>query len=279
MTLTPPARTASGLPASGRPAAPPTRPRPSEILSAGLDRNRRVREQVEQLIAEPSLLGPDFSPLRRLDGPTPATGTLVGWKAVGRGAPGTEVADTLSLLEQASSLGLVERLDWAFRCHAFDVAMDAGLTGELHLTPEPETFGGACPPRLAVAWLRGRRALNVCAELHEDAFADRARVQAAAEEMASWGWHLVVADVSGTTGAATAESLMGTLRPAYVQVDVSRPHRDDAASRRLLDAGRNAGAAVLAVGVSTQADLDLALELGATVARGPLVGAVSSVPR
>ena len=40
----------------------------------------------------------------------------------------------------------------------------------------------------------------------------------------------------------------------------------------------SAGAAVMAVGVSTQADLDLALGLGATVARGPLVGAVSSVP-
>lgn len=254
------------------------RPRPSEILSAGLDRNRRVREQVEQLIVEPSRLGPDFSPIRRLDGPTPATGTLVGWKAVGRGAPGTEVADTLSLLEQASRLGLVERLDWAFRCHAFDVAMDAGLTGELHITPEPETFGGACPPRLAVAWLRGRRALNVCAELHEDAFADRGRLQAAAEEMTGWGWQLVVSDVSGTAVAATAESMLGSLRPAYVQVDLSRPHRDEDSTRRLLDAGRAVGAAVMAVGVSAPGDLDRALELGATAARGPLVGAVAAVP-
>lgn len=282
MTLTPPARTPSGLTGRGTPLPPTSataRPRPSDILTAGLDRNRRVREQVEQLIAEPSRLGPDFSPIRRLDGPTPTTGALIGWKAVGRGAPGTEVADTLSLLEQASSLGLVERLDWAFRCHAFDVAMDAGLAGELHLTPEPETFGGACPPRLAVAWLRGRRALNVFAELHEDAFADRERLRAAAEEMAAWGWHLVLADVAGTPAATTAESMLATLRPAYVQVDVGRQHRDDAATHRLLDAAREVGAAVLAVGVATQADLDLALGLGAVSARGPLVGAVSAVPR
>lgn len=255
------------------------RPRPSEVLSAGLDRNRLVREQVEQLIAEPSRLGPDFSPVRRLDGPGPATGTLIGWKAVGRGAPGTVVADTLSLLEQASSLGLVERLDWAFRCHAFDVAMDAGLTGELHLTPEPETFGGACPPRLAVAWLRGRRGLNVFAELHEDAFAVPERLRAAAEEMVGWGWHLVVADVSGTPAAAALEPMLGILRPAYVQVDLSRPHRDDAGCRRLLEAGREVGAAVLAVGVATQADFELALELGAIAARGPLIGAIAAVPR
>ena len=64
---------------------------------------------------------------------------------MGRGAPGSDVADALSLLEQASRLGLVERLDWAFRCHAFDVAMDAGLTGELHLTPEPETLRRCLP--------------------------------------------------------------------------------------------------------------------------------------
>ena len=78
------------------------------------------------------------------------------------------------------------------------MALDAGLVGELHLTPEPETFGGACPPRLAVSWLRGRRALSVCAELHADAFDDEARLVAAVEEMQGWGWQVVYADVVGS---------------------------------------------------------------------------------
>ena len=86
---------------------------------------------------------------------------------------------------------------------------------------------GAAGRALAVAWLRGRRALDVCAELHEDAFADRDRLLAAADEMAGWGWHLVVADVSGTPAQAAAEELMGRLRPAYVQVDLGRLRRDD----------------------------------------------------
>ena len=59
---------------------------------------------------------------------------MLGWKATGRGEHGTEVADTLSLLEKAATLGLVEGLDWVFRCLTVDVALDAGLPGELHLT-------------------------------------------------------------------------------------------------------------------------------------------------
>ena len=276
MTLSPSPATPPRL-SPPAPAGTP-RPRPSEVLSAGLDRDRRTRELVEQLIAEPSRLGPDFTPIRRIGTGAPSALPLVGWKATGRGDAGSSLATTLQLLHEAASLGLVERLDWAFRCHAFDVALDSGMVGELHITPEPETFGTACPPRLAVSWLRGRRALDICAELHEDAFDDRDRLLAAADEMAGWGWHLVVADVSGTPAQSAAELLMPRLRPAYVQVDLSRLRRDDAASRRLLDAGREAGATVLAVGVTTQADLEAADALGALHVRGPLVGHASSRP-
>jgi hypothetical protein len=101
----------------------------------------------------------------------------MGWKATGRGLAGTELVDTLSLLAGAASLGLVERLDWAFRCLAFDRAIDAAIGVPLHITPEPDTFVSACPPRLAVSFGRGRRALSVAAELHEDAFTDIGRLR------------------------------------------------------------------------------------------------------
>ena len=117
--------------------------RPSEALAADLDRTRRTRGLVEQLIADPALLGPDFTPIRRLDATAPGLAPVLGWKATGRGAPGTPVADTLTLLEHAAALGLVERLDWAFRAHTFDVAVESGISGELHLTPEAgDTFHG-----------------------------------------------------------------------------------------------------------------------------------------
>lgn len=253
--------------------------RPSDALSAGLDSTRRTRELVEQLISQPSLLGPDFTPIRRLDATAPSIAPILGWKARGRGTPGTDIADTLTLLEQAAELGLVERLDWAFRCHTFDVALDAGLTGELHLTPEPETFGGACPPRLAVAWLRGRRALTVCAELHADAFDDEARLLRAVEEMHSWGWQVVYADVAGSPNEAAAVRLMPRLRPAYVQVDLGTAAADGAGAARLIETAGQVGAQVMALGIETSQHLDTALSLGATYGRGGLLGRAVSVPR
>ena len=254
-------------------------PRPSDALSADLDRTRRTRSQVEALIADPSLLGPDFTPIRRLDASAPGLAPLLGWKATGRGAAGSGVTDTLSLLEQAASVGLVERLDWAFRAHTFDVAVDAGLVGELHLTPEPETFGAPCPPRLAVSVLRGRRALTVCAEVHADGFADEARLLAAADEMTSWGWHLVYADLVGTPALPPALRLIERLRPAYVQIDLSVPGRSgDPRTQPWIEAAQSVGASVMALGLDTQASLDTALALGAAYGRGTLVGRPSPRP-
>jgi hypothetical protein len=253
--------------------------RPSDVLSAGLDQTRRTRGLVEDLIADPAKLGPDFVPIRSLDAAVPSTGSLLGWKATGRGHGGTEIADTLSLLEQAASLGLVERLDWSFRCHTFDVALDSGMSGELHLTPEPETFASPCPPRLAVAWLRGRRALTVCAELHADAFEDERRLVAAVEEMHGWGWQVVYADVAGSPGEARALRLLPALRPAYVQVDLCSPARAaDPAVRRVLDAVREHGATVMALGVDSAAALDAARDAGAAYGRGLLLGRAQTRP-
>lgn len=254
--------------------------RPSDALSADLDRTRRTRSLVERLIAEPALLGPDFTPIRRLDSDPADRDGLLGWKATGRGAPGTVIADTLSLLAQAAELGLVERLDWAFRAHTFDLALQCGVSGELHLTPEPETFGTPCPPRLAVSVLRGRRALSVCAELHADAFDDEPRLLAAVEEMHAWGWQLVYADLAGTPAAARAERLASRVRPAYVHVDVSAPGgTSDPSVARVVDSARAVGAAVLAVGVDTEAARDVALTMGATYGRGALLGQPVASPR
>ncbi len=241
-------------------------------LADQLDHTRRTRAAIEDLIADPSQLGPDFQPIVSLTG----TGAVVGWKATGRGKAGSAVADTLSLLSGAQSLGLVERLDWAFRCHAFDVALRDGLAGQLHLTPEPETFGSPCPPRLAVAWGRGRRALQVVAELHEDALADLDVLRPAVDEMRGWGWRLAVADPSADRHDAAA---LDWLRPDYVQVDVSRPERlTDPAVRRWLAAAAGTGATTMAVGVDSQSARDAALRVGAQCGRGSLLGEPGDLP-
>ncbi len=240
-------------------------------LSAELEQSRRTRSAIEELIANPQLLGPDFQPIRRL-----SDDTLVGYKATGRGAPGSDVADTLSLLHGAQSLGLVERLDWSFRCHAFDVAVDAGLEVPLHLTPEPETYGSMCPPRLAVSFSRGRRQLKVVAEIHEDSFADSSRLRAAVDEMRSWGWELALADLAEFPAATSS---LSWLAPAYVQVDLSAPGRlTQPAVRRWVESALEHGAEVMALGLGSTAQREEASAAGATCGRGLLLGHPGDLP-
>jgi EAL domain-containing protein (putative c-di-GMP-specific phosphodiesterase class I) len=244
---------------------------PTVTLSAELEHSRRTRAAIEALIATPQMLGPDFQPIRRF-----SDGELVGYKATGRGAPGTEVGDTLSLLRGAQSLGLVERLDWSFRCHAFDVAVDAGLDVPVHLTPEPETFGSMCPPRLAVSFSRGRRELTVVAEIHEDSLAEGDRLRAAIDEMRGWGWRFSLADLADVPAASSA---LGWIAPAFVQVDLSTPGRlDQPAVRRWLDSAGEHGVEVMALGVDSAALRDEAVAAGATCGRGAVIGAAGDLP-
>ena len=80
-----------------------------------LERTYRTRELIDALLGDPRQLGPDYQPIHSL-----TDGSLLGYKATGRGAPGTELESTLTLLDGARSLGLVERLDWAFRALAVE---------------------------------------------------------------------------------------------------------------------------------------------------------------
>lgn len=240
-------------------------------LLDALDRTRRTRVLVEELIADPAQLGPDFQPVRRL-----ADDAIVGWKATGRGRPGTELADTLELLSEALTLGLVERLDWAFRALVFDRVLEAGVRETVHLTPEPPTFLSACPPRLAVSVSRGRRELEVAAEVHADGLEDLGLLGRAVAEMRGWGWQLVLADVADEPAALEALELV---RPETVQVDLSRRGGwSTPAVGRFLSAAHDAGATVMALGVDTPSRRAEAERLGATLGRGLLLGTPGPLP-
>ena len=243
-------------------------------LSAELQHAHRVRGLIDELLGDPRQLGPDYQPIVRL-----ADGLVVAYKATGRGRPGTELADTLSLLAQAQSLGLVERIDWAFRALAFEDCLTAGDL-ELHLTPEPETFATLCPPRHAALFARARRDLRVAAEVHADAFADAARLQRGLDEIRGWGWRVVLADLADEAAGATA---IASVSPDIVQVDLSSPGRcavaPSAAVEAWVDAARGAGAELMALGVDSPAARATATALGATTARGALLGSPGPLPR
>lgn len=243
-------------------------------LSADVQQARRVRELIDELLADPRQLGPDYQPIVEL-----ASGEVVGYKATGRGKPGTELADTLSLLAQAQSLGLVERIDWAFRALAFEDFGRVGDLVELHLTPEPDTYGTLCPPRHAALFARAKRETRVAAEVHDDALADRDRLRRGLEEIRSWGWRVVLADVCDAPGAHDA---LATVAPDVVQVDLSRPGRTAGAPsdgvRRWAEAAHAAGAELMALGVDSPSAKAAAVELGATTGRGALSGLPGALP-
>jgi EAL domain-containing protein (putative c-di-GMP-specific phosphodiesterase class I) len=232
---------------------------------------RLDRSRIEALIDDPSRLGPDFQPIVRF-----ADGAVVGHKATGRGERGSDLEGTLALLQSAKSTGLVERLDWAFRCLAYDRYAEARATGELHLTPEPETFGSLCPPRLASAFARGNRELRVAAELHEDGLRNP-RLDAALREWRTYGWSIVVSDISHVLDAVLLRQL-DHIRPDVVQVDVSRTTAAGAQAAQLLEWAADNGAVVHAVGVDLEPRRTMAVDLGAVAGRGRLLGAPGPLP-
>jgi len=239
-------------------------------LSADVQHAHHVRGLIDELLADPRQLGPDYQPIVRL-----TDGAVVACKATGRGKPGTELADTLSLLAQAQSVGLVERIDWAFRALAFEDFL-VGSDVELHLTPEPETFGAMCPPRHAALFARARRELRVAAEVHDDALADVSGLRRGLDEIRGWGWRVALADLADLGDDAGLPAL-DLVAPDVVQVDVSKPGRSaDAVSpqvRAWVDTARSRGAELMALGVDSSQARDAAAALGCTTARGLLLGA------
>ena len=243
-------------------------------LLSSVEKLRNDRVLIEALIDRPEQLGPDFQPVRRLD-----DDTLVGYKATGRGQAGTQLNSTLALLESAQGLGLVERLDWAFRCLAFDVYLERGVDVEMWITPEPETYNSPCPPRLATSWGRGRRGVHVAAEVPAHAFADPDSLLRGIEEFRGWGWRIVSDDVADVPGGL---ALLDQVRPDVVKLDLDKPGRHPTGLsenvRALLDHTQRRGVEVIALGVDGEPRRTVARELGATLGRGRLLGPPGPLP-
>ena len=243
-------------------------------LLRSVEKLREDRVLIESLIERPERLGPDFQPVRRLD-----DDTVVGYKATGHGEAGTELADTLTLLESAQGLGLVERLDWAFRCLAFDVWLERGVDAEMWITPEPETYDSPCPPRLATSWGRGRRSVKVAAEVPAHAFTEVGSLRRGIEEFRGWGWRVVADDVADVPGAL---GVLDQVRPDVLKLDLGKPGRVPGAPsegvRAMLDYAQRRGVEVVALGVDSEARRTAARELGATLGRGRLLGEPGRLP-
>ena len=233
---------------------------------------RSDRALLEALIEDPSRLGPDFQPVKRL-----GDGAVTGWKATGSGQSGTDLDSTLALLESAKASGLVERLDWAFRVLALEAFVEGGLDADMYITPEPETYTSPCPPRLAAAFARGRRAVKVVAEVPAEAFATRRDLEEAVLEFRGWGWRVAVGDLGDEVAAdRTVLDRLDRIRPDIVKLELARPGRTAANTapgvRDLLRWAADGGVEVMAIDVDSEHARQTAADLGATTGRGRLLG-------
>ena len=201
---------------------------------------------------------------------------VVGFEALARW-PDLPGATPDAVFAAARENGRTAELDWACRLAALDGALDFGLGHEhaLFVNVEPETLGQGLPGRAEPILVAAHAGLRVMIELTERSLA---RHPAELLRLVDWartnGWGIALDDV-GAEPASLA--LLPFLAPDVIKLDMSlvrqRPNADQAAIMAAVMAhSERTGAVILAEGIETQAHLDQALALGATLGQGWLLG-------
>ncbi|HVF19976.1 MAG TPA: EAL domain-containing protein [Mycobacteriales bacterium] len=239
-------------------------------LAGSVQNLQRDREILDRMVADQSLTS-DFQPVVEL-----ATGEVAGYKAIAHGPEGTAVATPVGLLESAKATGHLERLDWMFRCRAFELAMDGGVTKpkRVHITVESETYGSSCPPRLAAAFGRARRELLVAVDVPVRAYDDAEGLARGLDETRQIGWLVSLDDIAERPDAIEA---LDAIQPDVIKLDLARPGRVAGPGQlpgvtSLLAYAARTGTAIMAESVDLAVHRGVAEALGATYARGRVFG-------
>ncbi|MCU1360662.1 MAG: hypothetical protein JWN99_1951 [Ilumatobacteraceae bacterium] len=216
-------------------------------------------------------LQPAYQPIVDL-----ATGEVVAFEALARW-PDLPGAAPDAVFAAARLNGRTAELDWACRLAALRGALDFGLGRDvvLFVNVEPETLGTRIPHRADAVVHAARHGLRVMLELTERSLVRRpADLLRLVEWARSNEWGIALDDV-GADPASLA--LLPFLAPDVVKLDMTlvrqRPSPDQAAIMAAVMAhSERTGALVLAEGIESDAHLDQALALGATLAQGWSLG-------
>ncbi len=231
------------------------------------------RQAIEDLIANPSRQSYRFEPIVAL-----GSEEVVGYRSRSAGQIGTGLHTTSALIDSAVAAGLLDRLDWSIRTFLMGYALERGLRQQLHFTPEPATYGHPCPTDLSLPFVRARQELTLAAEIPIAAFDDEWQLRSGVNQFQSYGWLIVVDDVADhPSGLKLAEQI----RPSWLRLDMDLPGRIPPVSpnvERMLEWATANDVAVLAHGVNSTARMDAAVALGATFARGSLIGTAQDLP-
>lgn len=202
------------------------------------------------------------------------TGELAAAEALSRGPAGTALESPLALLDAAERHGVLAELDEVFRSTALETAAASGWPAHVSLfvNAEPRTLTLRTLDSLATARQRG---IDVTVELTERQVShDVATLLEAGEVIRGQGARVALDDV-GADPASLA--LMALLRPDVVKLDMAIIRNYAAGEMsEIANAVRayaeESGATVVAEGIETDTDLQVARVLGAHVGQGWLFG-------
>lgn len=217
-----------------------------------------------------------YQPIVDLD-----TGTAVAYEALVRGPVGSPLERPDALFAAARNEGLDLELEIACRSSAIAGALDAGLSPRpLFVNIEPGLLGlvPATDEPLLTARARG---LDLVVEVTErDLTARPAALLAALTLVRAYGWRVALDDVGADSRSLAFLSLV---RPDVVKLDLSLVHqRPSKAVAEVMTAvasyRERTGAHVVAEGIETDAHLETARGLGATLGQGYLFGRPAPLP-
>jgi diguanylate cyclase (GGDEF)-like protein len=250
---------------------------PAKRRSAAPVVGRAERAALDRLLDDRAVT-PVFQPVVDLD-----TGGTVAYEALARGPRGTLLERPDRLFALARRVGRLDELDWLCRVSALCAAADAGLRSPatLFVNVEPATLGAPCPPALRDDWARGAPNLRVVLEITERAVTARpAELLRVAEEVRRRGWGIALDYVGADTRSL---ALLPFVRPDIVKLDLRLLHEQTTVGTAdIVNAvgahAERTGALVLAEGIETPEQADLARAMGARLGQGWLFGRPGPLP-
>lgn len=250
---------------------------PAKRRSAAPAVSRAERAALDHLLDDRAVT-PVFQPVVDLD-----TGDTVAYEALARGPRGTTLERPDRLFALARRVGRLDELDWLCRVSALRAAADAGLRSPatLFVNVEPATLGAPCPPGLRDDWARGAPGLKVVLEITERAITARpAELLRVAEEVRRHGWGIALDDVGADSRSL---ALLPFVRPDIVKLDLRLLHEQTTVGTAdIVNAvgahAERSSALVLAEGIETPQQADLARAMGARLGQGWLFGRPGPLP-
>jgi EAL domain-containing protein (putative c-di-GMP-specific phosphodiesterase class I) len=227
-------------------------------------------------ILDEDLIRSVYQPIVDID-----TAEIVAYEALARGPVGSSLERPDLLFSTAHAIGAVEELDWACRAAALTGALEAGLRQTLFVNVEPSLLDAAIPPHVASLLERAGRELDVVLELTERALTDRpAEMLARVEALRAFGLSIALDDVGADRRSI---ALMPFVRPEVIKLDLrlvqSNPTPAIAAIVHAVNAeSERSGAVLLAEGIETEEQRDVARALGARYGQGWLFGYPGPLP-